>query len=412
MRFFSLAVLAMVVSVAAGGGAAAATPMQPSPSTTSQDLKLADSINPFAVELYGQLRQNEGNLFFSPASIATAFAMAYDGARGQTAAQIAKVFHFDESAQRVNAAFGKLLADWTRGAAGKEYQLAVANAMWGQQGYPFSAAFNQSLQLSYGAGLRVVDFRQSEAARREINQWVEQQTNRKIQDLIPQGGVGPDTRLVLANAIYFKADWDRQFAESATRPQDFKLPGGQVIQAPTMHQSGSFRFTSGDELSALEMTYAHNAFSMIVLLPDQADGLPALEQSLSADKLGRWLSAVDAARPREVRVSFPKFKLTREVDLTKVLPGMGMPLAFSSQADYSGMNDGKESLTIGGAFHKAFVDVNEEGTEAAAATAIGIRATAMIRSESFTADHPFLFIIRDNRSGSILFMGRVANPHQ
>ena len=288
----------------------------------------------------------------------------------------------------------------------------MANAFWGQQGYQFSPAFNHLLQTNYGAAMHEVNFHDSQAARAVINRWVEHQTQEKIKDLIPPDGVGPATVLVLTNAVYFKAAWDRQFGEAATRPEPFHLPDGKTADVPMMHQMAEFRYFKDDAFAALEMTYAHEMFSMIAFLPDQPDGLEAFEKSLTADHLDAWARQIERASRTDVLVSLPKFKMTEEMSLSAVLSRMGMPLAFSAQADFSAMNDGKEPLFITAAYHKAYVDVNEKGTEAAAATGLVIGRAALPRQvPTFKADHPFLFIIRDNRSGSILFMGRVANPN-
>lgn len=370
---------------------------------------MSAGMNQFGLDLYQKLASKDGNVFFSPASISSAMAMAYAGARGQTAEQIAKVMHFDEPADKLSSQFAQVLHDWN--APRDDYRLAMANAMWGQKGYPFVPAFNQLLERDYGAGIHEVDFAQSEQARQAINEWVSKQTQGKITELIPSGAIHSMTRLVLANAIYFKAAWDQPFQQNATRPMPFKLPGGQTADTPMMYQSAPFHYDKEPDFAALEMSYAHKRFSMIVLLPDKADGLPGLEKSLTFQKLNDWTRKLATGRMQEVRVAFPKFKMTRELQLATTLSAMGMPLAFTPQADFSGMNAGTESIFIGDVFHKAYVDVNEAGTEAAAATGITMRATALaVNPPSFVTDHPFLFVIRDNQAGTNLFMGRVVNP--
>jgi len=391
----------LIVATSAG-----ATP----PPATAQENPVSQGINQFGLDLYQKLAAAKGNVFFSPASISTAMAMAYAGAKGQTAGQIAAVMHFDQSPDKLNADFAQMLRAWNAGK--KDYQLAVANAMWGQQGYPFLPSFNDLLQHDYGASIREVDFARSEEARQTINKWVEQQTKGKITELIPSGGVNAMTRLVLTNAIYFKAAWDHPFQPRMTHPMPFHQSSGQTTPVPMMSQSAGFRYWKGPDFAALDMPYAHDQLSMLVFLPEAADGLPQLEKSLTPQKLQGWTDQLLRQRASEVRVSFPKFKMTQEVALAGMLSQMGMPLAFSGQADYSGMNAGTERISIGEVFHKAYVDVNEEGTEAAAATGIVMQATAMPFAPAvFVADHPFLFVIRDNHSGSILFMGRVENPN-
>jgi len=344
-------------------------------------------------------------------SMSTALAMAYAGAKGQTAGQMAKVMHFDQSPAEINQDFAKLIAGWNSGAKEHNFQLDIANAMWGQKGYPIQASFNQTLQANFGAAIRLLDFGQSEQARKTINDWVAQQTQNKIPDLMPAGSIDASTRLALANAIYFKAHWDKEFYEAATAPGDFHVTSDKTTQVPMMRQMAEFRYLKGDGFTALEMTYADNSFSMIAFLPDKADGLANFEKSLTADKLLGAIDQIGNKSAQDVQVMFPKFKITEELMLNDTLSAMGMPLAFSNQADFSGMNAGREPLYISAAVHKAYVDVDEKGTEAAGATGLGVRATAMpLRIAQFKADHPFFFVIRDNRSGGLLFMGRIVNP--
>lgn len=382
------------------------------PAPASSENPVVSDSNQFAVDFYQQVRQHDGNLFFSPTSISMALAMAYTGARGQTAGQMAKVLHFNGPPDQINPQLAKLMARWNAESKDHNFRLDIANAMWGQKGYPFQPAFNQALQANFGAPIRVVDFAQPEQARKTVNDWVAQQTRKKIQDLMPAGSVGPLTRLVLANAIYFKANWDKPFQETATQPGDFHAAGDKPIEVPMMRQMAEFRYLKGDGFAALGMSYADDVFSMISFLPDKADGLADFEKTLTANKLAGWADQIARQSPQDVRVTFPKFKITQELTLNGTLSRMGMPLAFESQADFSGINAGHEPLYLSAAIHKAYVSVDEKGTEAAAATGIGVAAAAMpMRIAQFTADHPFLFVVRDNRSGAILFMGRMANPN-
>jgi len=402
-----LAAMLLILSGGAGAGSAV-----PDGRADPQEKQLAAESNQFALDLYEQLRDGGGNLFYSPASLSTALAMAYAGAREQTAEQMAKVLHFQQPPDALNAGFARLIKLWNSGAGEHDFQLDVANAMWGQQGYPFAASFNQLLEKDYGAPLHSLDFRQSEQARTTINKWVEQKTQGKIADLIPSAALDSLTRLVLTNAIYFNAKWDRPFSQPMTYSGPFHVTSDKTTAVPTMHQLESFRLLKQDGFSALEMSYADSAFSMMAFLPDKADGLPAFEKSLTSQKLSDWMENLGKVQEREVQVAFPKFKLTQEQPMTELLKRMGMPLAFSSEADFSGMNGGQEPLCISAVFHKAYVDVNEKGTEAGAASGIVVGRAAMpMNIEHFTADHPFFFVIRDNRAGSILFMGRVLNPN-
>ena len=368
--------------------------------------------NEFAVALYGQLRGQSGNLFFSPESISTALAVTYAGARGDTAAEMAKSLHFTLPPERMHPAMGALLTGLN--APHDAYQLSVANALWAEQDYKFLDAFLKLTESDYAAGFHPVDFKgASEAARLTINQWVEQKTDNKIKDLLQPGVVSPATRLVLTDAIYFKAEWQTQFESTATENEDFHLSAAQTVKAPLMHRSGSYKYFDGGTFQILELPYKSGELSMIVFLPKIMDGLPAFEKSLTASKTRLWMSRLQPAS--RVIVTFPKFKVTEQFGLGSTLSAMGMPKAFDKNAaDFSGMTGDRE-LFLSAVIHKAFIDVNEAGTEAAAATAavmvgMAMRAPDPTPPPEFRADHPFMFLIRDNRSGGILFMGRVADP--
>ena len=366
--------------------------------------------NTFALALYGQLRKQNGNLFFSPESISTALAMAYAGARGDTASQMAKTLHFTLPPQQLHPAMGALLSDLNMAHDG--YELSVANALWAQQGYTFLDTFLALLKTDYGAGLNQVDFKgATEEARLTINRWVEQKTKDKIKDLLQPGALRADTRLVLTNAIYFKGDWQAQFDKAQTKNEDFYLSQAQTTTAPLMHREGGFNYFDGGTFQALDIPYKSKELSMIIFLPKDRSGLSALEQSLTASNTQQWLRQL--APVSKVVVTLPKFKMTQQFELGTTLAAMGMAQAFAANADFSGMT-GHHDFAVSAVIHKAYVDVNEEGTEAAAATAVTMRALAMRVPEQappvFRADHPFVFVIRDNRSDSILFMGRMADP--
>jgi len=371
---------------------------------------MVEGNNAFAIDLYGQLRTQSGNLFFSPDSISTALAMTYAGARGDTATEMAKTLHFTLPPQRLHPAMGGLLGDLNAPHDG--YKLRMANALWAQQGYTFLDDFLKLTNSDYGAGFKQVDFKDAtEAARLTINQWVEQQTDDKIKDLLQPGVLSSSTRLVLTNAIYFKGDWQTQFDKAQTRDEDFHLSAAQNVKAPMMHREGGFNYFDGGTFQILEIPYKSAELSMIVLLPNDVGGMFALEQSLTAPNTRQWLGQL---RPvPKVIMTLPKFKMTQQFELQDTLGAMGMTLAFDAHADLSGMTGNRE-FSISAAIHKAYIDVNEEGTEAAAATAVVMRLM-MARMQQpappvFRADHPFIFLIRDNRSGGILFMGRVTDP--
>ena len=383
---------------------------EPKPVAAADRTAVVEGNNAFAFALYGQLRNRNGNLFFSPESISTALAMAYAGARGGTASEMAKTLHFTLPQPQLNPAMGALLSDLN--AVHDGYQLTVTNALWAQQGYTFLDAFLQLLKTDYGAGLNQVDFKgATEAARLTINRWVEQKTQEKIKDLLQPGTLAPSTRLVLTNAIYFKGDWQTQFDKAHTRDEDFYPSQTQTKKVAFMHRESSFSYFDGGTFQLLEIPYKSKELSLVVLLPKDRSGLPALEQSLTASNTQQWLSQV--VQRDKVIVALPKFKSTQQFELGGTLGAMGMAQAFSGSADFSGMT-GKRDFAISEVIHKAYIDVNEEGTEAAAATAVGFRALAMRgpveQPPVFRADHPFIFLIRDNRSSSILFMGRMADP--
>ena len=363
----------------------------------------------FAGELYGKLRTVQGNLFFSPYSISAALAMAYAGARENTAKQMAEVLHFGPQEQ-FHAAFGALQTAINEVQKAGQVKLNVANSLWIQKDYALQDSFLDITGKHYGATPFIVDFvGATEPARQKINTWVEDKTQDKIKELIKPGVLDAMTRMVLANAIYFKGDWASQFKKSATQDEPFSVAPAKTVSVPLMYQENDFGYRETSQYQALTMPYAGKALSMVVMLPKTADGLSALEADLTASHR----AVASRSGQRKVRVYLPRFKMTSEFGLGDTLISMGMTDAFDGgKADFSGMS-GKKDLCISAVIHKAFVDVNEEGTEAAAATAVVMKRTAMaIEPEPavFRADHPFLFLIRHDASGAILFMGRVVNP--
>ena len=375
-------------------------------------LAVAKGDGGFAFDFYARLHSDKpSNVFFSPYSISTAFAMVSAGAAGQTQAEISKSLRLLAPESKLHpgvSALAKLLeTDDAKGG----FQLRIANRLWGQTGFHVLPEFLRVTKTYYGAELAQVDFKQAESARGAINAWVDQQTDHKIPDLLAPGMVGPSTRLVLTNAVYFKARWTHEFQKSATTFNVFYPPGGQRVKVPFMHQTHRLRYAAINEARLLELPYGGDErLSMVIVLPEKSDGLADLEQRLTFDALQGWIAEL---KPRTVKVHLPKFKFTTELNLTETLKSMLVTLAFSNQADFSRISS-DEKLFISAAIHKAYVDVNEEGTEAAAATAIGMRATAALPSPEepveFRADHSFVFLIRDNRTQTVLFVGRLANP--
>jgi serpin B len=397
--------------------AATAVSAQPLPDPVADSTRVASGNTQFTVDLYGRLAAQEGNLFFSPFSISSALAMTSAGARGNTEVQMVRVLHLQMEGGRLHPAFSALTGSLNRDGQTRvepngppAFELVVANALWGQQGYPFKPDFQDLLKRNYGSELRTVDFeRATEQARVTINTWVATQTRDKIQDLIAPGILQPITRLVLTNAIYFKANWQDKFEKSATTDRPFNLAPGRSVQVPMMRQTRSYGYFESPTLQAVELPYVMNRLSMVLLVPRQIDGLAAVEKELPAN-LATWLGGL---KPRRVDLSLPRFKTTSSFSLSRELKAMGMTDAFDGGlADFSGMTT-MEKLFIGEVLHKAYVDVNEEGTEAAAATAVLMLGGAMPPRDPpvvVTANRPFLFLIRHTASGSILFMGRLAKP--
>jgi len=405
MRRGMLGVMVLVMFASSQAAVGAVEP----PTAPAEDVaKVAEGCNRFAFDLYARLKGAEGNLFLSPYSISTALAMTSAGARGETADQMAKVLCLPASGEAVHGAYGALQNDLNAAGEGGAFELAVANRLWGQKGYRFLPEFLKLLEADYGAGIETLDFaKETEAARKTINAWVEKQTRDKIKDLLKPGILNEMTRLVLTNAIYFKGKWASEFDKKLTRDEDFFLTPEKKVAAPLMHQTAEFGYFDGGEFQALELPYRGDRLAMVVLLPKAKDGLAALEASLSADKVAGWVGKV---RRRKVQVALPRFKTTAEFSLKDTLVAMGMTAAFGGDADFSGMTGAKD-LFISAVVHKAFVDVNEEGTEAAAATGVVMeRKSKPEPPPVFRADHPFLFLIRDTRSGAILFLGRILDP--
>jgi serpin B len=373
----------------------------------ADELPVSKGITEFAMDLYARLRDEKGSLFFSPYSVSTALAMTYAGARGQTALEMAKTLHFTLDQGHLHRAYAALGANLQTTGKKAGTDLYIANALWGQHGYHFLPDFLKLTEENYGAGVYDVDFDgHTEEARNQINAWVEKQTKEKIKELLKRGVLTPATRLVLTNAIYLKSNWQSPFNKKATREQPFTISADQKVQVPMMHQSADFGYCDGGSFEALDLPYAGKELSMLVLLPKKVDGLQELERALTAAKLAEWLPLL---RQGKVDVALPKFKMSAEFNLGRTLSAMGMPTAFSPKADFSGMT-GSRDLFLSEVVHKAYVDVNEEGTEAAAATGAVMTLTAALPSRVFRADHPFVFAIRDARSNSILFMGRVTDP--
>ena len=408
---------------------------------TDDALALAKGSVQFALDMYGRLAGG-GNLFFSPYSISTALGMTAAGARGVTEQEMVEALHLslsgggpdaggaaggsrtaedgageapvgagaaidDAARERIAAAFSALQRTYAASSEDDGYELNVANALWGQEGYPFRKDYLEFVERHFGGGFNLADFNgKPDSERVRINRWVEKETRERIRDLIPEGGIDKMTTLVLTNAVYFKGRWALRFDEELTRDATFHGDGGDAT-VPMMYRKGDFGYYEDEAVQVLEMPYRGGNVSMLAVLPKEGvTTLAAVEASLTPGMLSEWAGAL---RKKEVKVYFPKFEMTWGTrDISRDLAALGIKEAFSAKADFSGMTDLRD-LFIGPVFHKAFVSVDEEGTEAAAATAVVMKRLAVERETVFRADRPFMFMIRDDRTGGILFMGRVAN---
>nr|XP_033790797.1 serpin B6-like [Geotrypetes seraphini] len=375
---------------------------------------LSEANTSFALNLYKELGEhNSSNLFLSPVSISNCMAMVNLGARGNTAAQMTQVLQFFK-AKEVHSGFQLLLAEINKPEA--NYLLRTANKLFGEKSYEYIEEFLEATKKFYLADLEKVDFaRKSDESRKLINAWVEEKTERKIQDILPPGTIDGLTKLVLVNAIYFKGNWADQFKKEHTTETQFRINKNERKPVEMMFKRAKFNTTYVDEVQAnfLELPYVDNELSMIVMLPvdikDNSTGLELLERELTYEKFVNWTSPKMMHRT-EMEVCFPKFKLQETYDLKSVLSSMGMPDAFDcGKADFSGMSPNND-LFLTKVIHKAFVEVNEEGTEAAAATAAVMMLRCMPVLPRFEADHPFLFFIIHNNTRNILFCGRFCSP--
>jgi serpin B len=348
--------------------------------------------------------EKEQNLLFSPYSLSVALAMTYAGARGETEREMAEVLHLlaQDQAHPAFNALGQALD--TRGEQ-EGVALQIANALWPDKDYPFLDSFLDLLAENYGAGLRPLDFTQAEAARQQINRWASDQTEGKIQNLLPEGALDGPVALVLTNAVYFSAAWLNAFPEENTYKGGFKLLDGQQVGVPTMSQTANFNYAQLEGVQAVELPYEGQALSMVVLVPD-AGTFEAYAQGLDPDELAAALGALE---PVSMRLDLPKFSYDSGFELQQALMDLGIREAFDAQADFSGM-DGTQELFIDNVYHKAFIAVDEAGTEAAAASAVVMSRKGMGRPHELIVDRPFVYLIRDVETGTILFLGHVIDP--
>jgi serpin B len=407
--------LAACSQLAAAGELKSDKPRITSPAVSQTDeATLVAGNDAFAFDVYKYLRAGDGNIFFSPYSLSEVLAMTYGGARGNTEKEMAAALEFQLPQNKLHLAFDALdlaLASRGQGAKGKDQQpfrLHVVNAIWGQTGFDFLPSYLELLAENYGSGLRILDFQKNpESSRVAINNWVALQTEQKIKDLIPEGSITDMTRLVLTNAIYFNAAWLNQFDKNSTKPGDFTLKNGSKVSVPMMHEQESFNYGSGDGYQVVELPYDGNELSMVILLPDQGK-FDSFEASLTGQSV---TGIIQGMKSRTVQLSMPKFTTEQSFGLKSALTSLGMKDAFApGLADFSGI-DGKKDLYIQDVVHKAFIAVDEAGTEAAAASGVIVGTTA-VPSDIVKLDinRPFIYLIHDIQTGTILFLGRVMNP--
>ena len=383
--------------------------------------QVVNANNQFAFEMYSELNKTEqGNLFYSPYSISAALAMTYEGAKEQTADEMKSVFHFPENnILRPNfaAIYNKINEQ------DKDYELRTGNALWAQKDYPFLQDYLDRVEKYYGGKAANLDFvNQTEESRQTINRFIEEQTNDKIKDLIPKGVLNSLTRLVLTNAIYFKGTWQWEFDKADTKEQDFKITPDNVVKVPMMRMEpdkAELNYADLENLQILELPYKGEEISMLILLPKQGESYDyqtgevttlnytLKDIELSAEKIDEYEAQMQATKLDEIYL--PKFEFDTKYFMNETLGSLGMPTAFLGGADFSGMN-GNKKLFIGSVIHQAYVKVDEQGTEAAAATAVEMTESIAPLSNMFRADHPFIFLIQETNTGNILFLGRVIDP--
>jgi len=359
----------------------------------------ADGVNRFAGDLYRQLARDPGNLALSPLSISTALAMALAGARGQTAQEMTAVLRTPPDAA--------LLEQLTRAGNAAGDQLLLAQSLWVDRTLPLLPDFLRANERQFRAKPEPADFaRDLEGARAAINRWVSDNTKGKIPVLFGPGSLAASTRLVLASAVYFNGKWKTKFDPKSTSLAPFHSSGAASVQTPFMNRTARFPYAETANAQVLELPYMGGSLVFDVILPKPSTPLSTLEEAFAGDGLSAWLGRLQT---REVAVALPKFRAESSFSLQPALSAMGMASAFTTAADFSGI-DGRQDLAISRVMHKAFVDVSEEGTEAAAATGVGIALTSFAPPVVFRADHPFLFLIRDTASGAVLFAGRLEQP--
>lgn len=383
-------------------------------SLTPASKAVVDGVNAFSLDLYKAIAAEGGNQFLSPASVSLAMGLAYGGARGATATEIREILHYPSAPDAFLAEAGPVLKSLDILGEGRE--LKVANALWADRTLQLQPDYLSAVSAHMAAGLKPVDFaKKSAAARKEINDWVEDRTNDRIKDLLQPGDVDSGTKSVLVNTVYWKGDWEKVFEKEATRPEKYTALGGAVTDVPMMVQQDWFQVAQRGGVRAIQIPYSGRELSMVILLPDDPNGLPALEAKLTRQELARWMRDLDGTSSRETILWLPKIHMEARAKLATTMKGLGVRTAFSDAADFSGIT-GSPDLKIDEVIHQTFLDVDEKGTEAAAATAVTMVATSAMPGPpppppfEFRADKPFLFMLRDMRTGLVLFIGRHVEP--
>ncbi len=412
-RVFIAMVMVSILTATLAAGAA------PARSQGDDTTMLVAGNNAFAFDFYRQAAgQDDANLIFSPFSISQAFGMLWAAARADTAQQIADTMHYPLAQDELHPAFAALLSDLserdTAGGDGERLQLNIANALWAQQDFPFREAYIDLVREFYGGGLFFADFIATpDRAREDINRWIEDETKEKIRDMLGPGAIGSDTRMVLVNAIYFNGAWLYPFEEFATQDDTFTLLDGSTVTVPMMSQQESFGYMQGEGFQAVELPYFGGDVAMLIVLPDEGQ-FEAVRSGLDAE---RFDAIRQSLAPETVRLTMPRWEFESALDLKASLAAMGMADVFDRErADLSGMFDPAavgENLFVSAALHKAYIGVDEAGTEAAAATAIIVGVTSapvQVELIELRLDRPFVYTIVDRQTGSILFLGQVMNP--
>ncbi len=389
-------------------------PTGPPPAARFGDLAAVDRANNgFAVALYHRLRSRSGNLLVSPASLSSGLALAQSGARGETARQVGRVLRWPDDPTRLELASAALIRGLNADGDGGAWQSRLASALWVQDGYPLLDAYQARLKEVFGLEPGRVDFAgHREESCRTINDWTATRTGGKIAEVVRPGDLPERTRLVLTTALYFRANWRDAFRREFTRDAPFRLADGTSVDVPTMNDHSytiTYGYHDGETFRALQLPCGRDEeFAMVVLLPKEADGLPTLEAALTSEMLDAI--GPKLRRPEEIIIAVPRYKIRAEMSMSSLLSDLGMPLAFAPEADFSGINGKSGDLFLAGVEHATFIEVNEEGIEAAAAMHAIHPDAFGDEPPVFRADHPFLFLIRDTRSGVILFLGRVVDP--